>query len=74
MECIDGVEIPTPLIEPCRGDYISTDCIASPSANVTLDLPIGANQTQTNTAITSALVYKEQQITNLQAQLDLKLW
>jgi len=70
MDCITNVEIPTPLTEPCNGDYISSSCIVIPEANVTLDLSIGASQTEVNAALTAALIYKEQQIVALQALID----
>lgn len=65
-ECYNGISvIPQQIEEPCGGVYTSTDCIQSPNANVTLDLPSGATQTQTNAALTTALVYKEQQIQSI---------
>lgn len=60
--CNNGINISTLPAEPCNGEYISTDCSVSPSANITLDLPEGATQTEINAAITTALIYKEQQI------------
>lgn len=69
MNCPTEIEIPN-LTEPCGGDYISTNCLNIPEANVTLDLPANASQTQVNAALTSALVYKEQQIVALQALIE----
>lgn len=66
MDCITNVEIPQPLTEKCSGIYYSTDCISIPEDNVILDLPEGASQTEVNNALTAALIYKEQQITELQ--------
>jgi hypothetical protein len=64
--CNTGISIPTLLpTEPCGGNYISTNCVASPNANSELDLPIGATQTQTNAAITAALLHKEEQIQSI---------
>ena len=69
MNCPTEIEIPN-LTEPCSGDYTSTNCTFIPEANVTLDLPANASQTQVNNALTAALIYKEQQIVALQALID----
>lgn len=69
MNCPTEIEIPN-LTEPCENTYLSSSCIFIPEANVTLDLPANASQTQVNAALTSALVYKEQQIVALQALID----
>lgn len=65
-KCYSGIEVPQQIQEPCLGKYTSTDCSLSPNANIILDLPSGASQTETNAALTTALVYKEQQIEDLQ--------
>lgn len=70
MNCPTEISIPTPLVEECSGNYISTNCLVIPQANVTLDLPINATQTEVNDALTAALIYKEQQITALQDLID----
>ena len=69
MNCPTEIEIPN-LVEPCKGEYISTNCLNIPEENVTLDLRANASQTQVNAALTSALVYKEQQIVALQALIE----
>jgi len=70
MSCpTNDIEIPN-LIEPCNGVYYSTNCISIPEANVTLDLSIGASQTEVNDALTTALIYKEQQVQELQSEID----
>ena len=68
-KCYSGIEVPQQIEEPCGGKYTSTDCIASPNANIILDLPSGASQTETNAALTTALVYKEQQVEDLRNSL-----
>jgi hypothetical protein len=69
--CYSGISvIPQQIEEPCGGTYISTSCIQSPEANITLDLSAGASQAQTNAALTTALVYKEQQIQDLIAMIE----
>jgi hypothetical protein len=69
--CNTGITIPNLLpTEPCNGNYISTDCIASPNANSALDLPIGATQTQTNAAITAAILHKEEQIQSIITEIN----
>lgn len=76
--CYTGTEVPTPIVEPCKGVYTSTDCIASPNALAHLSLAEGASQTDINAALTAALLYKDQEISDLnaaiivmQAQIDL---
>jgi hypothetical protein len=66
INCYSGIEVPATTEAPCGGNIISTDCIASPNANSILDLPSGASQTETNAALTTAILYKEQQIEDLQ--------
>jgi hypothetical protein len=70
MNCqTNGISIPIPLVEECSGNYISTNCITIPEANTTLSLPVNATQTQVNNALTTALIYKEQQIAALIARV-----
>lgn len=65
QKCYQGINNPSPTTEnPCE-NLLSTDCIQSPEANVVLDLPEGYTQTEMNAAVTSALVYKQQQIEDL---------
>ncbi len=67
-KCYQGISNPSPTeTEKCGGCYISTDCTQSPEANPVFDLPEGYTQTQMNAAVTSALVYKQQQIEDLEA-------
>jgi hypothetical protein len=60
--CYEGTTVPTPIEEPCGGEYISTSCVSTPSAIPVLGIVAGASQTQINTAIANAITYKEQQI------------
>jgi hypothetical protein len=39
--CNTGVNIPTPIIDECKGKYTSTKCIVHPDPAPILDLPIG---------------------------------
>ena len=71
MNCPTEIEIPN-LTEPCGGNYISTDCLNIPQANPVLDLPANSKQTEVNAALTTALIYKEQQIVALQEAIDAK--
>jgi hypothetical protein len=64
-ECNTGITI-TKTTEECDGNYISTNCISSPNAITYLDLSAGASQTQVNAAITSALMRKDEQISEIQ--------
>jgi len=68
--CYSGIEAIQTITEECGGNYISTTCVQSPNANITLDLPSGATQTETNAALTTALIYKEQQIQDLIASVE----
>ena len=63
--CFNGITSPQTITDECNGIYTSTSCIQSPNANTTLSLPAGATQTEINGALTTALIYKEQQIQNL---------
>jgi hypothetical protein len=63
-ECNTGITI-TKTAEECDGNYISTNCISSPNAITYLDLSAGASQTQVNAAITSALMRKDEQISEI---------
>lgn len=67
--CYSGTVTPPTIEAPCGGEYISTDCVASPTQLITLDLPAGANQTQINAAIIAALIQKENQIQNLELRI-----
>jgi hypothetical protein len=68
-ECYEGI-IALPQIQaPCGGNFTSTDCVQTPIANLTLNLASGATQTQINNALTTALVYKQQQIEELIARI-----
>jgi len=60
--CYQGTNVPDPIAAPCGGEYISTDCVAVPNAIPALDISAGATQTQVNSAITNALLAKEEQI------------
>lgn len=62
MDCYNGITIPDPILPPCGGEYVSTECVATPTAIPNLDIEAGATQSQINAAITNALLYKEQQI------------
>lgn len=68
MDCPVEINIPN-LVEPCENTYLSSSCIFIPEANVTLDLPANAAQTEVNNALTAALVYKEQQIVALNTRI-----
>ena len=63
--CYEGTSIPDPITAPCGGEYVSTDCVATPSAIAALEIAAGATQTQINSAVTNALLAKEEQITTL---------
>jgi|SRR3990170_3802508 len=60
--CYTGINAIQTITNECNGENVSTNCVLSPEANITLSLSAGASQTQTNAALTTALIYKEQQI------------
>lgn len=64
--CYTGTAIEQ-IEEGCKGNYISTDCIQTPNAISYLDLPAGSSQTEVNAAITSSLLFKDQQISEISA-------
>lgn len=64
-ECYNGISIPEGTVEPCNGDYKSTDCSLSPSAFTYLGLPENASQTQINNAIQASLMAKEELINEI---------
>ena len=68
--CYTGVTMETPIEAPCGGEFISTACIVETNAISYLNLPAGATQSQINAALINALLYKDQQILNLQTQID----
>lgn len=59
--CYTGTAIEQ-LEEGCAGNYTSTDCTQTPNAISYLDLPAGSTQTEINAAITTSLLFKDQQI------------
>lgn len=63
-ECNTGITI-TQTAEECSGNYISSNCVATPNAITYLDLSAGASQTQINANIVSALMRKDEQISEI---------
>lgn len=63
-ECNTGVTI-VKTSEECDGNYTSTNCIATPNAITYLDLSSGASQTSINAALVSALMRKDEQISEI---------
>ena len=68
--CYIGVTMEAPIEAPCGGEFKSTACIVETNAISYLNLPAGATQSQINAALINALLYKDQQILNLQTQID----
>jgi len=68
--CYTGTIVPPLIEEVCNGEYISTNCVKTPSAIVYLDLPEGSTQTEINVAIVAFLLGKDAQIENLQSQIN----
>lgn len=68
--CYTGTNVPETQCEPCHGKYTSTDCIIDPNALVYLNLPANSTVSEIFTALILALMYKDEQIGNLQTQLN----
>ena len=67
--CYTGVVVPSPIIAPCGGEYISSACIVhAPTLNY-LNLPAGSTQEQINTSFINALISKDQIIAALTARV-----
>lgn len=60
--CYNGISIPTPVTEPCNGEYKSTDCILAPNALTYLGLPASSSQSEINAAIQASLMTKDELI------------
>jgi hypothetical protein len=63
-ECNTGITI-IQTAEECQNNYVSTNCVATPNAITYLDLSAGASQTQINANIVSALMRKDEQISEI---------
>lgn len=63
-DCITTTE------EPCEGNYLSTDCVATPTPITTLNLAAGATQTEINAALLAILLIKGQDILKLQQDVN----
>ena len=68
--CNGGVDIPQLSEENCEGVYISSQCIINPNAITALNLPVNSSLNTIINALVLGLIYKEEQITSLQAQID----
>lgn len=69
--CNNGVDIPELLpSEPCKGDYVSTACVAQSGAITALNLPANSTQQQINTAFVLALQNLLNQIEELTARVE----
>lgn len=68
--CFQGIIIGDLPTAPCNGEFISTDCVATPNAITPLEIEAGATQTQINATITNALVYKEEQIIGITGDIQ----
>jgi len=62
--CTKGTSI-AQIPNECDGSYISTNCIQTPNAISYLELPAAATQTEINSAIVTALMFKDQQISEI---------
>lgn len=69
MDCYNGTAVPTPIIAPCGGEYLSTKCVASEDAIPAIETVAGDLQDTINKNIAQALLYKETQIENINSIL-----
>ena len=51
--------------EGCGNNYISTNCVQTPNTISYLNISAGSTQTEINAAITSSLIFKDQQISEI---------
>jgi len=68
--CNNGVNIPELILEPCKGENISTACVSSPVSITALNLPANSTQQQINTAFVLALQNLLNQIEELTARVE----
>lgn len=64
--CINGVEVPEPIIEECGGVYKSDVCIIHPEALVELSLPINSSVNIIIQTMYTAIVSMQARITELE--------
>ncbi len=70
-KCYQGIVIPAPIEEPCGNDYISTNCVNTPSQILYLDIPAGASQTLINIKIVAALKATNEVIVELTERVEI---
>lgn len=64
--CVNGIEIPEPIVEPCRGDYKSDVCFLHEQALVELGLPVNSSVNLIIQTMYSAIVSMQSRITELE--------
>ncbi len=69
--CYQGVSIPTPIEEPCGGNYTSTDCVSTPSAISYIEVTAGSSQTVINNNLVLALQEANLKIQDLLNRVDI---
>lgn len=63
--CPNGINIPELLEETCGGCYTKDNCVIHPQSITELNLPVNSSVNTIVIALVTALVYKEQQISEL---------
>lgn len=69
-ECLTGTNIPTLSEAPCDGIYLSDSCVVHAGAITALSLPINSSLETVINTLVLAIIYKQEQILDLQAQID----
>lgn len=64
--CPQGIEIPSPLIEPCKGIYTSDSCIIHPQALVELGLTADSSINTIIETMYTAIVSMQNRLTALE--------
>lgn len=70
MDCYEGITTPEPIVPPCGGEYLSTDCIITPSSIPYIEIASGASQTEINNNLVLALQAANVLIQNLLNRVD----
>jgi hypothetical protein len=68
--CYEGITTPEPIAPPCGGEYLSTDCIITPSSIPYIEIVSGASQTEINSNLVLALQSANSQIQDLLNRVD----
>lgn len=65
MKCFTNTTVPILGTEPCGGDYKDNNCVIHPDAIPYLGLPANSSENTIIKSLVLALLYKDEQITNI---------